>query len=308
MRLSRISKTPQPSGTFGGLALGDRARPLLLVSILVGLPTCGSKREPGSDRVGSGRDAGAECEQILELARSKVAPLLAKLGIKDAKPDNKAGLTACARYPDATRTCLLTSTADWAKCKVEPPFTLYEGVAAHDALLGAKLPPVVSDQRVAELAGTWHHPAVGLDDAITFKIGPGAKLAIRRTSKKQGKRDDPPKEIAFPRERLLAIKTGTSSQFVPVFLDGKHLYLSWTSGALAIPVPNKDAFVLDLADRDRWVIWMAPSCKLLDPKLGASDITCRFEDDAFVVNEQRWPLRNGVLIHPAMEVFTRQGK
>jgi len=274
------------------------------------LSTCGSKREPGSDRVGSGRAPGAECEQILERARAKLAPLLAKLAIKDAKPDNKTGLAACARYPDATRTCLLTSSADWSKCKVEPPFTLYEGAAAHDALLGAKLPPAVSQQRVAALAGTWNRPASELDDAVTFKIGPGSKLVIRRISKKE-KHEDPPKEIEFPRERLMAIKTGTSAQFVPAFVDGDRLYLSWTSGALAIPVPNKNAFVLDLADRDRWIVWTAPACKLIDPHLGASDVACKFEGDEFVIadaKELRWPLRNGVLIHPAMEVFTRHGK
>lgn len=298
----------------------------IYASVIVLLGTgCGSKRTADDARPAPPkRDPNAECMTLFDRFHASLAEALGQIGVHEtvqaARTRDAAGIAACARLDDPHRSCLLdapVAPAAWSTCKVDAPFVLFEASAAHDALLGAPVPPAVSDQRIAALAGTWQHPAIGLDDAITWKIGPGSKLAVRRTSK-QGKHDDPPHEIAFARERVVAIKTGTSTQFVPLFADGDRIYLSWTSGALPIPMTNEQAFALDLAGGDRWVIWRAPSCKLLDPRLGVAAVTCRFDDNAgeksFVVEgtegaqDLRWPLRHGALLHPAMEVFTRQGK
>ncbi len=162
------------------------------------------------------------------------------------------------------------------------------------------------------LAGNWHQPARGLDDAVTWIVKPDGTLTIRRVPKK-GKPSESTKRLELARDRLLALRTGESTQFVPFFPTNTRLYLSWTSGALAVPIANENSFALDLADRGRWLVWTKPACKVLDPRVGASDAECAFEGEgdehAFVVKPpyaMRWLLRDGVLVHPAMETFTRQ--
>ncbi len=298
---------------------------------LLVIVACGRSRAPHEDAAiapaPSARDTTAECVAIFDAAHARLAPALAKLGIREtaaqarARAHNVAGLGACGRLSDAQRACLRNPPGRASDCGIEPLFVLYDGAARRDALLGAKLSPEDSATRVAALSGTWLGPAVGRNDAIQWRLAPTGALEVTRTSG-QGKRatrhDEPPHELAFVRERQLAFKTGSSTQFVPAFVDGDRIYLSWTAGALAIPIASETEFILDEADRDRWVIRHGDSCELVDPTVGATPLACGFEDDPapgaklrrFVYEtagtKRAWELHGGALVHPAMEALTRQ--
>ena len=311
MSLLRITDTQHRSSIFAGLLLG------------VALAGCSSKKgTPVRKDAGAPppRDPQAECGQLFDRFHAGLAPHVAQIGLHEkldgARKRDQAGLTTCTKLDEAKRKCLLGAPAEmsaWSTCEVEPPFTLFDSGPVYDALLGPGVLPADSVARVAELAGTWLLPGVGLDDTITWKISRDGTLAAKRTSKKQGSHDDPVRQLAFTRDRQLALKSGTSSQFVPFFADSDHLYLSWTSGALPIRIANEQQFALELADGGRWIVWTAPACTLIDPRAGDAKASCGWEEQdhqrAFVVHgttEQRWGLHGGVLVHPKMEVFTKQ--
>lgn len=275
---------------------------------------CGSsKRPPPRDDAAPKRDPAAECAAIFERFHAALAPLLDQAGLREppatARARDAAGQAACGRLDDAARACLLAAPADaaaWSACEVEPPFVFFDGTRAREALLGAPVAAADSRARVAALAGTWTLPARGNDDAITWRIDGAGTLASRRTPTKGKPTDEPPRELSFARDRLLALSAGSSTQFVPAFVDGDQLYLSWTAGALAHPIASDQAFVLDLADHDRWLVWRAPTCSVLDPRRGPAPATCAWQDGTFTVDGAAWHRRGDVLVHPAMEVFTRQ--
>jgi hypothetical protein len=213
-----------------------------------------------------------------------------------------------------TLTCLLNTPvgpAAWATCHAEPTFALFDATSAHEALLGDPLGPDKLAAALDAVTGKWSEPARGLDDAIEWTIGPSGTLSVRRTS--NGKtHDEPTRQLSFARERLLALRNGPATQFVPMFVDGDKLFVSWTSGAMAIPMQNKDNIVLDLASKGRWAVFANHSCTIIDPARGATPASCTWEGGAFVVRgdglSQTWQLRSGFLVHPEMDVFTRQGK
>jgi hypothetical protein len=271
------------------------------------------------------RDPRSECAAILDRYLAAIAPILAEIGIAEtadaARARNTTGLAACEGWTPAARSCMSTMPPGrraWTTCKVEPPFVLYDGSAAHTRVLGEPVAKEESDRRVAALAGTWKHPSVGKNDDITWRISTHGKLDVHTISTdpagKQSARDQT-YQLAFVRDRLLALQTGSSAQFVPALVDGNRLFVSWTTGAIAIPIPNPQAFALDVADRDRWIVWSQPTCKLLDPRVGPSDATCSWQADVFVARhdfdgaprELTWTRHGDSLVHPAMEPFTRQG-
>jgi hypothetical protein len=266
------------------------------------------------------RDAAAECASLFDRHRSTLASHLLQMGVSEtdeaARQRDKPGLSTCAALSETKRACLLAGKVapeTWTSCQVEPPFTLFDATTAHEALLGKTLTPEESAAAVAALAGRWHQPARGLDDAITWTVDKTGKLTIKRVPK-TGKPEEVARQLEIIRERQFAIKQGTSTQFAPFFVDGKRLYLSWTSGAIAVPVANEAELVLDLADKGRWLTWKGGTCTIVDPARGASKATCAWEGEAgaktFVVTAdtltQRWALRSGALVHPGMELFTKQ--
>jgi hypothetical protein len=272
------------------------------------------------------RDPRSECAAIFDRYHATLSPLLAGAGITEtaaaARARNATGLAKCEGWPAAARSCMFTMPASaraWATCNAEPAFVLYDGSAAHTQLLGAPISNDESDRRIGELTGTWKHPSVGKNDEITWIISPTGKLDVHTistdTAGKHTTRDQS-YQLSFTRERQLALQLGTSVQFVPVFVDGDRLYVSWTSGAIAIRIPNPESFAIDVADRDRWIVWTQPACKVIDPRLGHADATCSWQGDRFIAryeldgapHDVSWTRQGDTLLHPAMEPFTRQGK
>ncbi len=290
---------------------------------LIALSACGkgkSTKKESPPIPKDARDTAADCPALFDRYHASVAPHLAQIGLAEtaqaARARDAAGLAACDALPAAKRSCLQgapVAPAAWASCQADPPFTLFDGSPAHEALLGKTLTPEESRLAVAALAGRWHQPARGLDDAITWTIDLKGKLTIRRTPK-TAKPEDVVRQLEIVRERMFALKQGTSTQFAPFFRDGTRLFLSWTSGAIAIPVANEAELALDLADAGRWLIWKGGACTIVDPARGASTATCAWEEQGgvktFVVTAdtltQRWALRGGALVHPGMEMFTKQ--
>lgn len=291
--------------------------------VLATLASCGKGKSPKKDPPPTPRDAGqpvADCPSLFDRYHATILPLLADLGITEtteaARKRDAGGLAACAALPEAKRACLSgapIAPASWATCGVEPVFTLFDTGVAHEKALGAVVVPADSQARVAALAGTWQKPAQGLDDAITWTVDKSGALAVRRTNK-QGKVDEPPKQLSFARERLLAITTGNSTQFAPFFHDGKAFYLSWTSGAMPIAMTDENKLALDLASEGRWLVYSAPACTIVDPRRGVTTATCAWTNEAatrtFSIEgsgvTQRWTLHGTTLVHPAMEKFTKR--
>jgi hypothetical protein len=290
---------------------------------LVAFTACGKGKSPKKEPPPvpkDARDAAGDCPGLFDRYRASLAAHLAQLGITEtadaARTRDAAGLAACAALPEAKRACLSSAPvapASWATCGVEPVFTLFDTGIAHEHALGAVVPAADSPGRVAALAGTWNQPARGLDDAVTWTIDKTGALAVRRTSKR-GKVDEPKKQLAFARDRLLAITTGNSTQFAPFFRDGNTLYLSWTSGAMPIAIADEKKLALDLASDGRWLVWNAPECTIVDPRRGATTATCAWSDDAgartFSIEgaglAQRWTLHGDTLVQPAMETYTKR--
>jgi hypothetical protein len=289
-------------------------------ALIVLATACTSKK-----RHDAPRDPRSECAAIFDRYHAALSPLLAELRITEtavaARTRNAKALTSCEGWSPPQRACLLTmppGASAWTTCKVESSFALYDPSAAHTRLLGEPLTKQESERRVAELTGTWNHPSVGKNDVITWSIATGGKLDVHTistdTAGKQSARDQT-YQLEFERERELALRTGTAVQFVPAYVEGDRLYVSWTTGAIAIPIPNPQSFALDLADRDRWIVWTEPTCKLFDPRLGPVDATCSWQGERFIVRheldgtprELAWTRHAEVLVHPAMEPFTRQG-
>lgn len=312
MNLLRITESPRRSSIFAGL-------------LVVATAACGRKasRHDAAPIAKDARDPSSECATLFDRFHATLVEPLAQIGLHEtpeaARARDAAGLARCAALPEPARTCLLATKVGpsaWSACGVEPPFTLFDATSAHEALLGAPVKPPDFPPRVAALAGTWvQSPKQPLDDTVTWTIGPTGSLAVRRTNKTAKKpQDEPVKQLSFARERLLAVTLKTATQLAPFVRIGDSLYMSWTSGAMAIPVPDDRAFALDVADRARWILWRSPACTLLDPRRGASPATCAWEDAAgtrtFVVKaeslEQRWTLREGFLLHPKLETFTKR--
>lgn len=309
-----------------GYTLGPMTRRTSMIAgglALFALSACGkgksTKQEPAPVPKDA-RETAADCPALFDRYHASVAAHLTHLGIAEtaeaARARDAAGLAACAALPEAKRACLQkapVAPAAWETCAVDPVFTLFDSGIAHENALGPVVAPTDSPARVAALAGTWHQPARGLDDAVTWVIDKTGSLAVRRTSKR-GKVDEPVRQLAFARDRLLAIKTGNSTQFAPFFRDGNTLYLSWTSGAVPIAIADESKFALDLASEGRWLVWSSPACTVLDPRRGATTATCAWQDTAgkrtFAIEgaglAQQWTLHGGTLVHPAMETFSKR--
>lgn len=224
-----------------------------------------------------------------------------------ARERDPAGQAACSALPATARACLLAAAptaAAWQACGVSPPFRFFDPAAVRERILGA--PVTDGPARLAALVGTWRLPRHGKDDAITWTVSPAGALAARRTPIKGAPVDEPPHGLAFVRERQLAMTTGAATQFLPAVVDGDHLYLSWSSGALAHPLTDPAQLVLDLADADQFIVWREPTCARVDPRRGAVPATCAWTADAFVVDGTSWPRHGAAVLHPAMETFERQ--
>lgn len=270
-------------------------------------------------------DPHAACTALFDRYEASVTPVQAALGIAEtaaaAHARNATGLATCEHWAPSARACLSWLPVDaraWQLCAVEPPFLLLDTGPDPARVLGAPLARPESDERVAALAGTWVHPSIGRSDAITWTLARTGELAVHTVSTDTAGAlhpRDQSYQLRFARERQLALVANGSTQFVPALVDGDHLYVSWTTGAIAIPLRDPDAFTLDLADRGRWLIWRKPSCTLLDPRRGPTSVPCGWHGDAFsyrdtldrVPTEHAWTRHGNALVHPAMELFTRQG-
>lgn len=279
----------------------------------------------GSHERAVAHDPTSACSALFDRYYDAIDPFVARLGIAEtktaARTRNAAGLATCEHWAPEVRSCMrwLPATArSWALCRVEPPFALFQPPDPMRAL-GAPVAKADSDRRIAALAGTWVHPSVGRSDAITWTLSPTGALAVHTVSIDPAgalHERDQTYQLAFARERQLALSSGSSTQFVPALVDGDRLYVSWTSGAFAIPIADPNAVALDLADRGRWLVWQTPACTVLDPQRGPASVTCHWEGDQLryrddldgVPHERAWTKRGNALVHPAMELFTRQGK
>ncbi|MGE0550751.1 MAG: hypothetical protein AB7O24_11070 [Kofleriaceae bacterium] len=263
----------------------------------------------------------ADCIAIFDRMAAWVRPVTSKLGLTDVdrtSAQNTAGMRACGQLDYATRRCLIERPLGvelWTACGANPVFTFYDSTLLRERLLGAPVTPDGSAKRVAALAGEWTRAAIGaLDESVTWKLSANGSLAVTRTSKQRAE-TDPPRTLVVLRERQLGIKTGTTMQYVPVVIDGPRIHLSWTSGSFGVPLADDDAFVLPLADRDRWLGWSGgPTCPLVDPQLGLAEVPCFFDGQAkqrFVVKdtngvELAWQRIGKLLVPPGMEVMTRK--
>jgi hypothetical protein len=289
--------------------------------LLVAIAGCGRKASR-HDAAPITRDPATECASVFDRFYGSVANYTAQIGLHEsaeaARERDREGLAACVQLPEATRACLLAAPvgpAAWSTCQVAPLFTLFDATSARERLLGAPVPPADSVARLAELVGTWSLPARGLDDAITWTIGPMGTLAVHRESKR-GNTDEPIRKLTFHRDHQLALVLGKGTQYVPFHRAGNTLYVSWTTGALAVPIARESEIVLDLADQGRWLVLNGTTCTIVDPRRGASPATCTWEGDAAAGTRtlaiggdglaQRWSLREGALVHPAMETFTKR--
>ena len=166
------------------------------------------------------------------------------------------------------------------------------------------------------MIGTWTRRAASdLDEKVTWKVGANGALSVHRASK-SGASDDPPRTLAFLRERQLGIKTGTSTQFVPALVGDDEIRLAWTSGALVVPMTDDKSFMLPDAGRDRWLVWRGSApCKLVDPQRGAVDVPCGFQGstserfgyrDTFDGGREIvWERTGKLLVPPGMELLVR---
>jgi hypothetical protein len=289
--------------------------------LLVAIAGCGRKASR-DDAAPISRDPALECSSIFDRFHSSTEILLKRIGLREtaeaARERDRDGLAACALLADTARTCLLAAPvgpAAWATCQVPPMFTLFDATAAHDQLLGAPVAPADSAARVAALVGTWLEPAHGLDDAITWTIGPMGTLAVHRENAR-GKTDEPVRKLRFSRDRQIALELGKGTQFAPFYRAGNTLYVSWTTGAVAVPLVSETDVALDLADGGRWLVIDGKACTVVDPRRGTSPATCTWDGDRSAGSRtlaisgdglaQRWSLREGVLVHPAMETFTKR--
>ncbi|MCX5742892.1 MAG: hypothetical protein NT062_10395 [Proteobacteria bacterium] len=267
---------------------------------------CGSKPTSHDDAAPIPRTPMDDCVARFDATHATLAPFLVDLGIRET------AATARTRAPNvaALRGC--------AQNAPHPTYVWFDGGTARAQLFGDTVTPADNTTRIAALAGRYAHPAPAgsLDDSVVWTIGADGTLVVERTpagppTKTTRPTTEPPHQLAFTRARQLAIATTnatgtTSRQFVPAFVDGAgDLYLSFTSGAMAIPLASP----LVLGDADRWIVRRAEACTLVDAQRGASPIPCRLERDRFVVtldgSEQVWPRRGDVLLHPAMERFAR---
>ncbi|MGE0868536.1 MAG: hypothetical protein AB7P03_08240 [Kofleriaceae bacterium] len=308
--------------------------------IVVVVMACGGSRDESNRRDGSGAPAspalgsgsGSETAVVVAAAGAKdcvaifdrvakwVAPTVENLGLTPLSPtttQNTRAMGACGQLAHAARACLRQSPIGsdlWDGCGTKPLFTFYDSGALREQLLGAPVTPADSARRVAALAGEWTRPGISeLDETVTWKLGRDGSLAVTRTTK-EGSRVDPPRTLAFVRERQLGVTTGTTTQYVPVVVDGPRIHLSWTSGAFAVPLSDDSSFAVPLADRDRWLGWTGgPTCALVDPQLGATEVPCAFEGadkQRFVFKdtggtEVRWQRIGKLLVPPDLEVMAR---
>lgn len=266
-------------------------------------------------------DANAACTTVFDRMHKSVAGYLEQLGLHEtaeqARQRDHAGMQACIALKPQSLTCLLKSPVEpaaWTTCNAQPVFSLFDATADHVEMLGAAIPTEKSAEALKGLAGTWvqhaHDETIEWTIALEGSLSLEATLAIRRTRNGQS-HDEPKRTLALTQERLLAIRHDQSTQFAPMFHTGNVLFISWTSGAMAIPMKSKDTIVLDLASKGRWLAYDDANkiCEILDPARGASPATCAWQGDNFVVNgddiSQSWELREDFLVHPQMEMFTR---